>query len=162
MNRWLSSLLGICACLAAVPAWAQNPMFVKLVHVSTGKALSVADESDDDGAAITLAKESDSRAQQWQMQKDGDFYKVVNRKSGKVIDVYEDSFDEDTQIIQWEDKPDENDNQRWTWAGEGEERRLIAASSGLVLDIADDRNIVQRRLSRTARSQLWRVKAVKE
>jgi len=160
MIRCLSSIVGSCVLLTASSVSALEIQYVKLVHVQTGKVLSVADESFEAGAQIALAAESDSRAQQWQLQKDGDFYKVVNRRSLKVLDVYEASPEPGAAIIQWEDKDDENDNQRWTWVGEGDDRRLICLSSGLVLDI-DGGNVVQRRMERS-KSQLWRVKVVKD
>jgi ribosomal protein L35AE/L33A len=102
---------------------------VKIVHVETGKVLSVADSSMDDEAAAVLVKDepvkdSKDAAQQkkakaatWKLDKDGDHWKVTNRNSGKVLDVSGDSKDDGTIIIQYNDKPGEegNDNQRWAW-----------------------------------------------
>jgi 3-hydroxyacyl-CoA dehydrogenase len=37
-----------------------------------------------------LAKSDEkNKAQEWKLEKDGDFYKLMNRKSGKVLDVFE-------------------------------------------------------------------------
>jgi hypothetical protein len=102
---------------------------VKIVHVETGKVLSVADSSMDDEAAIVLiedkpVKDSKDAAQQkkakaatWKLDKDGDHWKVTNRNSGKVLDVSGDSKDDGTIIIQYNEKANEegNDNQRWAW-----------------------------------------------
>jgi thiol-disulfide isomerase/thioredoxin len=117
---------------------------VKLVHVQTGKVLAVADNSDQSGALTVLARDVGSKAQQWKFEKDGAYYKIVNRKSGKVLDVQSVSNEEGAAIIQWDDKPSGNDNQRWTWRGNGKARRLVSKSSGLVLDSGDQGAVVQR------------------
>jgi hypothetical protein len=102
---------------------------VKIVHVETGKVLSVADSSMDDEAAAVLVKDEPvkdskdaaqqkkSKAATWKLDKDGDHWKVTNRNSGKVLDVSGDSKDDGTIIIQYNEKPSEegNDNQRWAW-----------------------------------------------
>src|SRR5262249_9692844 len=84
--------------------------------------------------------------QQWKFEKDGDYVKIVNRKSGMVLDVYSQSTDEGAAIIQWDDKPVGNENQRWSWVGNGTARRLKSKSSGLVLDVSDEGAVVQRRV----------------
>jgi protocatechuate 3,4-dioxygenase beta subunit len=130
--------------------------YVKLVHAGTGKVLAVADDSDEAGAKVVLAKDDGSKGQQWMLQKDGDHYRIVNRKSGKVLDVEGDSKEEGGGIIQWDDKSEDNDNQRWSWEGKGKERRLKSKSSNLVLDADDDGSIVQRKADEKSKAQLWR------
>jgi hypothetical protein len=152
-------VVGACVLLAAPAAQAG---YIKLVHVNTGKVLSVADDSDEAGARAVLAKDEPGEARQWKLDKDGDHYKVVNRKSGKVLDVFEESTEEGTPIIIWEDKAEGNDNQRWSWEGEGKTRRLKSKSSGLVLDVDDEGKIVQRKADNKAKGQLWQVTEVKE
>jgi len=158
----LLALAGVLALAMAPWVAAQDSRYVKLVHVDTGKVLSVTDDSDEAGAQTVLVADGDGKARQWQLVKDGDFYKLVNRKSGKVLDVFEASPDEGAAIIQWDDKPDDNDNQRWAWQGDGKERRLQSKSSGLVLDADGDGKILQRKSSEQAKGQLWRVMEVKE
>ncbi len=150
----LGSWLIICSATAAE--------YVKLVHADTGKVLAVADNSDEAGARAVLAKDDGSKAQQWKLVKDGDHYKLENRKSGKVLDVEGESVEEGGNIIQWDDKSEGNDNQRWSWVGQGEARRLQSKSSQLVLDIGDDSGIVQKKADDKAKSQLWKVVAIKE
>ena len=162
MSRWQLALAGACALFAAPPAAAQGATYVKLVHADTGKVLAVADDSDEAEARAVLAKDDGSEARQWKLERDGEHYKVVNRKSGKVLDVYGDSRDEGADIIQWDDKAEDNDNQRWSWEGEGKDRRLKAKSSGLVLDIGDEGAVVQKKADEKAKGQLWRVVEVKE
>src|SRR5579875_319066 len=127
------------------PAAAADAKYVKLVHADTGKVLAVADNSDEAGAKAVLAKDDGSQGQQWKLEKDGDHYKIVNRKSGKVLDVEMDSKDEGGGIIQWDEKPEDNDNQRWSWEGKEKDRRLKSKSSSLVLDVGDEGAIIQRK-----------------
>jgi hypothetical protein len=167
MRSWnliglLLVLVGAGVVVAMPRVAAQDATYVKLVQGDTGKVLAVADASDEAGARAVLAADGDGKALQWQLVKDGDFYKLVNRTSGKVLDVFEESQDEGAPIIQWDDKPDGNDNQRWAWEGDGKERRLKSKSSGLVLDADAEGKIIQRKADGQAKSQLWRVVEVKE
>ena len=142
---------------------ADEAKFVKLVHVPTGKVLALVDDSEEAGARAALAKDEAKPERQWKLEKDGDFYKVVNRKSGKVLDVNENSKDEGGEIIQWDDKAEDNANQRWAWVGEGAERRLKSKDSGLVIEAsAEDGKVVQKTLDEGAKAQLWKVVEVKE
>ena len=154
------TILAAAFALFAAPAMADD--YVKLVHVDTGKVLAVADNSDESGARTVLAKDGDAEALQWKIVKDGDVVKIVNRKSGKVLDVYEDSTDEGTQIIIWDEKTEGTDNQRWSWVGEGKERRLKGKSSNLVLDIDADGKVIQKKANDKSKKQLWRVEEVKK
>jgi hypothetical protein len=135
--------------------------YVKLVQADTGKVLSVADNSEDAGAKIAVAKDESSEIQQWKLEKDGDYYKIVNRKTGKVLDVEMESKDEGGSIIQWDDKPDSNDNQRWSWQGDGKSKQLKSKSSDLVLDVDDSGMVIQRKADDKAKQQLWNVVEVK-
>ena len=109
-----------------------------------------------------LAKDEKNEARQWKLEKDGDHLKLVNRKSGKVLDVYGESKDEGGAIIIWDDKSEGTDNQRWSWEGDGKDRRLKSKSSGLVLDVDADGKVVQQKADAKAKGQLWRVVEVKE
>src|SRR5438876_10530503 len=112
MSRLSLTAGAACALLAAALTNAQtapDAPWVKLVHTDTGKVLSVADKSEEPAARVVLAKDDGSEFQQWKLVKDGNYYKVVNRKTGQVLDVFEESLDEGTDIIQWPDKPEGND-----------------------------------------------------
>ncbi len=161
MSRTIPAVIVACGLLAG-PAAAADAKYVKLVNVSTGKVLAVADNSDEAGAKAVLAKDDGSKGQQWKLEKDGDYYKVVNRKSGKVLDVEGESTEEGGGIIQWDDKSEGNDNQRWSWQGKDKDRRLKSKSSSLVLDVGDEGAIVQRKADEKSKAQLWRVVEVKE
>jgi hypothetical protein len=154
-------LLPLAAVLAmAVSARAEDEKFVKIA-LADGKVLSVADDSEEAGAAVVVVKDGDSKAQQWKIVEDGKFLKIVNRKSGKVLDVYEDSKDEGTKIIIWEEKFEGTDNQRWSWEGTGKARRLKSKHSELVLDVDDKGNVIQKKADEKAKGQMWTVKEVK-
>jgi CubicO group peptidase (beta-lactamase class C family) len=137
--------------------------YVKLVHVDTAKVLAIADNSDDAGANAVLSKDDGSIAHQWKFEKQGDYYKIVNRKSGKVLDVFMESTEEGGAIVQWNDKEGgENDNQLWSWEGKDKARRLKSKFSSLVLDVGDDGAIVQRKANEKTKGQLWRMVEIKE
>jgi hypothetical protein len=160
MSRTLFAA-AVCA-LAVSPALADDAKYVKIVHVETGKVLAIADNSTEAGARVVLAKDGDAESLQWKIEKDGNVLKLVHRKSDKVLDVYEDSRDEGTQIIIWDAKDEGTDNQRWSWAGDGKERRLKSKSSELVLDIDADGKVIQKKADDKSKKQLWRVEEVKK
>jgi len=142
----------------ALRAGAEDAKYVKLVHVETGKVLGVADDSEDAEAKATLMKDEPGKhARQWKLEKDGEQLKIVNRKSGKVLDVNNASKDEGGQIIIWDEKTDDNANQRWSWEGTGDERRLKSKNSEMVLEPEKDGNVVQKKSDAKAKAQLWRV-----
>ena len=150
----------ITALAIAAPTRAGEDKFVKLA-LADGRVLSVADDSDDAGAQVVAVKDGDSKAQQWQVVADGQSLKLVNRKTAKVLDVFEDSKDEDVKIIIWDEKTEDNANQRWQWDGAGKARRLKSKSSGLVLDVDGQGGVIQKKADPKAKSQLWTVKEVK-
>lgn len=154
------TILAAAFALFAAPVMADD--YVKLVHVDTGKVLAVADNSDEAGARVVLAKDGDAEALQWKIVKDGDVVKIANRKSGKVLDVFEASTDEGAQIIIWDEKTEGVENQRWSWAGEGKERRLKSKSSDLVLDIDAEGKVIQKKSDDKSKKQLWKIEEVKK
>ena len=144
-------------------AAAEEAKYVKLLNVNTGRVLGVTDDSDDNEARAIIAKdEPANKSRQWQLVKDGEYLKIVNRKSGKVLDVNNASKDEDGEIIQWEEKTDDNDNQRWSWEGKGDDRRLKSKDSKLVLDVTAEGKVVQKKSDEKTASQLWKIVEVKD
>lgn len=158
----MRSILAVAVCALFGARASADDMIVKIVHVETGKVLAVADNSEEAGARTVLAKDGDGQALQWKLVKDGNFLKIVNRKSGKVLDVYEASNEEGTQIIIWDEKDEGTDNQRWSWVGDGKERRLKSKSSELVLDVDADGKVIQKKSDDKAKKQLWKVEEVKK
>jgi hypothetical protein len=194
VRSWLAGLLAIGLIAGSVFAQEKaepKTKNVKIVHVETGKVLSVADSSMDDEAAAVLVKDEPvkdskdaaqlkkAKAATWKLDKDGDHWKIANRNSGKVLDVSGFSSDEGTMIIQYDDKAEENDNQRWAWVEiKGDDAKAIdtsktadkaapigrikSKSSSLVLDADSDGTIVQRSSSSKAKSQIWQIVEIKE
>ena len=160
MLKMLPAVVVACGLCGSAKA-ADDAEYVKLVLADSGKVLAVADNSEDAGAKIVVAKDESSEAQQWKLEKDGDYYKIVNRKTGKVLDVEMESKDEGASIIQWDDKAENNENQRWSWQGNGKSRQLKSKSSDLVLDVDDNGMVIQRKADENAKLQLWKVVEVK-
>lgn len=146
--------------LLAAPAAAQDDKaakFVKVVHVETGKVMAVENDSNENEARVVLAADDPKvEARQWKVEKVGEHLKITNRASGKVLDVNDASTEEGAAIIQWDDKTDDFDNQRWSWVGDGTERRLKSKSSGHVLDL-DGVKVTQKKADDKAKAQLWKV-----
>jgi hypothetical protein len=161
MSSTIPALALFCGLFAA-QAGTDGAKYVKLVHADSSKVLAVADNSDEAGAKAVVAKDDGSKGQQWKFVKDGDYYKIVNRKSEKVLDVDNESTEEGGAIIQWDDKEQGNDNQRWSWDGKDKARRLKSKSSMLVLDVGDEGAVIQRKADSKAKGQLWRVVEIKE
>ncbi len=160
MHRFL--LAASAFTLLAAPAIAGEDKYVRLVQTSTGKVLSIADGSDEAAArAVVVKEDAKDKAQEWKMEKDGDFLKITNRKTGKVLDVFEDSKDEGAPIIQYDEKGDDNDNQRWSWVGTGAEKKLKSKSSNLVLDVDGEGKVLQKKAEDAAKGQTWKVVEVK-
>lgn len=168
MSKWLLSAAAVLAAVVISPAEDKKDdpkaeVVVKIVHVDSGKVLGVADDSEEPAAKCGLAKDEDGKtARQWKLVKDGDWLKVVNVKSGKVLDVNEASSDEGADMIIWDDKGTEDvDNQRFQWEGKGDEKRLKAKHSSLVLDVTRDGGVIQNKADEKNKKQLWKVVEVK-
>ena len=162
MSRFVAALVGTCV-LVAAPAAAEDA-YVKIVHVESGKVLTVKDGSTESEASVVVAKADCGESEQWQITKDEKHLKIVNRKSGKALDVYGDSKDEGVKIIIWDVKDEGVDNQRWSWDGDEKEktRRLKSKSSELVLAPGDDNAVVQKKADEKAKNQLWEVVEIKK
>ena len=159
MTRFLlAALFGLTAAFAS----AADAKLVKIVHVETGKVLAIEENSDDAAAKAVLAKDGDGDGLQWTIEKDGEHLKLTNKKSGKVLDVNEDSKDEEASIIQFDAKDEGTDNQRWSWDGKGDEKRLKSKSSKMVVVPDADGKLIQKKADEKAKGQLWKVVEVKK
>ncbi|WP_327690774.1 RICIN domain-containing protein [Streptomyces sp. NBC_00461] len=75
------------------------------------------------------------------------FYKVLNKNSGKAIDVSDGSTSAGANIIQWNDTGSQNQRWRWVAVGDGS-YEIVNQNSGQLLDVyqastADGATIVQ-------------------
>jgi len=168
MSKWLLPATAVFALIGFAAAEDKKDdkkadVVVKIVHVDSGKVLGVADDSDEAAAKCALVKDEDGKdARQWRVVKDGDWLKLVNVKSGKVLDVNEASGEEGADLIIWDDKKEEDtDNQRFQWEGKGDERRLKAKHSSLVLGVSRDNGVIQKKSDEKDKKQLWKVVEVK-
>ena len=168
MSKWLLSAAVVLAVVVVSPAEDKKDekkadVVVKVVHVESGKVLAVTDDSEEAAAKCVLAKDEDGKpARQWKVVKDGEWLKVVNVKSGKVLDVNEASGDEGADIIIYDDKGTEDvDNQRFQWDGKGDERRLKAKGSSLVLGVGTDGCVIQSKADEKNKKLMWKVVEVK-
>ena len=168
MSKWQLCVAVALAAVVISPAEDKKndknaDVVVKIVHVDSGKVLGVADDSEE-AAKCVLAKDQVGKpARLWKLVKDGEWIKVVNVKSGMVLDVNEASTDEGADLIIYDDKGDEDvDNQRFQWDGKGADRRLKAKGSGLVLDVTREGGVIQNKADEKNEKQLWRVVEVKE
>lgn len=109
--------------------------FYKLVNLRSGLALEIGDESLEDGAAVlqrTCSEDGRASHMQWRLAiDDGDdeLYHVVNRNSGKVLDVEgghtEESKKEGARVVQWA-----------YWAGLNQRWRLIPSPPGACIQLS--------------------------
>ncbi|WJS93832.1 RICIN domain-containing protein [Flavobacterium johnsoniae] len=83
----------------------------KLVNNHSGKCLEVTGAGTINGSLVTQNDYADLSNQQWNFEKIGDattpvskgIYKIVNRNSGKVIDIAGVSQNNDAAVSQWDD-----------------------------------------------------------
>src|SRR5690348_4734762 len=76
MFRLLLAVAGAWLLSATPYALAEDAKFVRLRQAETGKVLAVADDSEEAGTRIVVAKEdAKNESQQWKLEKDGDHYK---------------------------------------------------------------------------------------
>lgn len=73
-------------------------------------------------------------------------YKLINRNSGKVLDVYNNSTADGADVIQWSDNG--QNNQKWIITNTNNGYKLTNANSGKVLDVynsstADGADVIQ-------------------
>ena len=104
-----------------------------------------------------------SAAQQWQLLKRAEYYLIVNRKSGKVLDV-PDGTDAAVQIHLWDH--DGAPKQQWSIEKAANYSVIRSRSSGLVLDVAygnksDGAPIIQYPHEKGSPDQLWKLVPVK-
>ena len=99
--------------------------YVKLVHVATGKVLGIRNDNTKvltnatalQGQAV-LAKDEPNDARQWRIERDEDgLLRIINRKSGQVLDLRKSIETEGGEIIQWPEWQPKFDNQRFEWVG---------------------------------------------
>lgn len=83
-----------------------------LIAKSSGKAMTVRDNSADSGAQICQMQANSYESQVWTLKNAGDgYYQIINKYSGKALEVPDSSTKEGTKMIQADIS--NGDNQKW-------------------------------------------------
>ncbi len=97
----------------AVGADPEDGQYYRIKNARTEKVLSVSEKGKEEGATIEEVARSPSLLQQWTFVKVGDYYKIVNRKTGMALNDPERIAGGRRPIIQWDASVD-NENQQWS------------------------------------------------
>ncbi len=91
---------------------AQTIGYYQIQSFFSNKLVYVQDKSKENGAKIVQMRERKSAAHDWKIEHvaDGD-YKIINRNSGKALEVFEHSLETGANIAQWDFHG--ADNQLW-------------------------------------------------
>ncbi|HLL66118.1 MAG TPA: RICIN domain-containing protein [Micromonosporaceae bacterium] len=146
-GRWLRRVLAAGLVAASVPAVvlaqrsadaaAVDPTaYYAVVAKHSGRALTVGSALD--GANVVQQTRADAPSQQWRFVATADgHYKILNRGSGKALDVFGQSLLDGAAITQWTDNS--GANQQWRLvdvAGGGVQ--IVSRHSGKVVDVFDE------------------------
>lgn len=100
--------------LRVTPLHPIRPRYYQIVHPSDGRALSVQDGSANDGAPLVISAVKGEQSL-WSFMATGDgFGTLVNKKSGKIINIPGPTTNSGTPLIQYYD--DGSANSRWQLA----------------------------------------------
>lgn len=108
----------------------------KVYTISAKDSTKVIEAAGEGREAIYLAEAGAAKEQQWQFKKEGRFYKIINKGTGKCLDVEMGGTDNGTRLHQWEFAG--GDNQLWFLEEIGENLvRIKSKQTGKCLDIVD-------------------------
>jgi serine/threonine protein kinase/phage shock protein A len=142
---------------------------IKIVNLETGKVLSVEDDAAYSGARIVVSDDTSRNAlsNHWTAASQEQYFKLINRQSRNALAVdLSLGGIEYAAVIAWQDKPTDDDNERWIWEPTdgssvtiGDKsflgKRLKSKATGMVLDVDRHGGVFQRRADVNAASQLW-------
>ncbi|GAB3175172.1 hypothetical protein GCM10027059_48510 [Myceligenerans halotolerans] len=134
-----------------------------LVNQHSGKAMEIANGSSTEGAEVTQFTRNDTCAQQWRfLDSGGGYYRLQNRCSGLVAEIYEHSVDNGATVVQWSDLG--NPNQEFSVQDVSGNIQLVNRNSGKALDLwgwsTDDGARISQYDDTNAANQQWRLVAV--
>lgn len=111
----------------------------KITSAESGLALSVKDNSTDDGANVQQENYTEgNESQQWVLKYIGDgMYNIINKKSGKGLDVADGSTSNGANIQQYSVENGGNNNQRWVIFERGNQYTLfpVCGNGTMVADL---------------------------
>lgn len=116
------------------PIAVDESQYYRIQFVHSEKALGIVGSKVDEAQVRLVAPDRDTKGQEWRFVKVGDFYKIINRKSGKALNVINGSAEAGAAIIQW-DADDNRENQQWSLEKQGDHWVIKARHSGMVLDV---------------------------
>ncbi|MGW3767270.1 RICIN domain-containing protein [Actinomadura verrucosospora] len=116
--------------------WRLTPMGgddYKLVNVNSNKCADVG--ADGNGAQVWQWGCYDTTNQIWTKQKQGEGFALVSKRSGRCMDVFSASQDNDATVVQW-DCDQEDANQTWKVTSVNNTYSFVAGHSGKCFDVA--------------------------
>lgn len=119
-----------------------------------------------DGVTITQQPRDNGQAQKWKLIQDKEFihqdyyYQIQSKKSGKYLDINNNSLSDGTLLHQWDLSSGDNQKWRFEYAGNGY-YKIRVKHSGKVLDVTDSQqhdgaDIIQF-LDKGTDNQLWKI-----
>lgn len=129
-----------------------------IVNAANGRCLSVKGVSVVSGPFAHAAGPAD----RWKLLQSAKDYKLVNEKSGKVLDVPGNSKDGNTQLVEYQDS--NTDNERWEFLPAGKHYNIRSRSSSLFVAVAgglkeEGSRVIQWPLLNSS-DQIWRMQKV--
>lgn len=135
-------------------------------NTQSEKFLGVTDGSNQNGSTLSIHSDPDNTANQWKLVNSGSGYQIINRKSGKAVDIRASVQDPGSDAIQY--TAGNGVNQQWTIVpvGDGTFQIQSNLSDHLVLDNeangTDDGNPVVINTNSRTPNQTWTIKEVVE
>jgi alpha-glucosidase len=120
----------------AAVAQPEEGVYYRIKSANSDKVLAIDDGDKAEGAKVVQRVVQPSEGQQWKFVKNGDYYNIVNRKTGMSMNVSGASKDQGAPIIQWGAKDNNRKDQQWSIEKKDDHFVFKARNSGLVLDVA--------------------------
>ena len=114
-----------------LPGWSE-PSY-NLVSVNSDKCLDV--YQDHAGASVRQWECIDGHVnQKWDIEPVGDYYRLISKRSGKMLDVASASTDNHANVFQWD--RNSSNSQLWELRPASEGYQLVAKHSGKCADVS--------------------------
>ncbi|WP_437948424.1 RICIN domain-containing protein [Sorangium sp. So ce296] len=133
----------------------------KLMNRKSGKVMTVAGASSEDGAAVVQSADDGGDNQKWSLNYNGaGYFRLTNVKSGKVLDVPDESKSDGIALKQWTDH--DGDNQAWLFIDlGGGDLQIRNKNSGKLVGVVqgstEDAAAIEQRGSSGGEEQRWQL-----
>ena len=133
--------------------------YYRIQNANSKLVLGVAGKTELGTEVIQVPLNKSAEGQQWKFVKKGNVYEIINKKSGKALNVRDGSKSENAPLIQWNARS-KGENQRWSLEKNGDSFSLIAQHSGMAIGILNRSKepgiqVVQLRTRKNAKNQLF-------